>query len=227
MCTIRILSPHIDDAFLSIGGSILNWRSKGIKVKVYNIFSISDWTSPNSISGLNYLLDVRENTDLRKNEEKEVGELTDFKYEFWNFLDFPLREGFSQTENENMEDEILNKLQQCLNFDDVFFFPLGVGHVDHVLIHEISVKFIDKGYNISYFEDMPHLSWGNLEYKSFYDSQTKTKFPVCEKINFTRKADIAKRYKSQVTGEWINSIKTYAYNQLDNEYYERYWNLKK
>lgn len=225
MSNVHIFSPHIDDAFLSLGGSIFNWRSKGIKVNVYNIFTISNWTPPGSQSERNFGNDVATITALRKAEEREVSKQANFEIVFWDFLDFPLREGFSESDNRKLEDQIFEKLSACLNSEDLFFFPMGILHPDHLLICRLSEKFIGKSYNIFYYEDMPYLSWGKSEFKEVYKNENVNKSPLFEKIDFVQKAEILKYYRSQVLDDWFNYMMAYSYNNVDNEYYERYWRV--
>lgn len=225
MTKIQIFSPHIDDAIFSLGGSMLNWRSKGLKVKVFNIFTISNWINPDAISGKISALNTVQITELRKNEERNAAKYAGFDFEFWDFLDFPLRDEFSPQENLNMELEILNKITKCFKKEDSIFFPVGIDHADHILINKISNSFINKGLNIFHYEDLPYYSWGKFDYKKDYMSK-KSKIPIIERINFEKKMVALTRYNSQVSDAFIKSIMSYSYNLLDNEYYERYWQLK-
>lgn len=223
MKTIQIFSPHIDDAIFSLGGSILNWHRKGLNIRIHNVFTISNWTSPNPLSGVRYQLNLDEVTALRKKEEREAGEYAKFNYEFWDFLDLPLRKEFSIQQNQSMEKKILNKIADCLSLEDSFFFPLGIDHPDHLIINRIGNSFTNNGYNIFYYEDMPYFSWGNFDYKKAYSDQIRCKMPVLEKINYEEKTEVLKIYSSQVTKAFLKSIRTYSYNLADNNYYERYW----
>src|SRR5688500_2960532 len=103
---IQIISPHIDDAFLSVGGNILLLIQKGIRFNIHYIFSVSSWTNPYANFRLaNLNKDVV--TSLRKQEEKMIQNSLKHNYEFWEHLDFPLR----QTQNSSAETELLQDLE--------------------------------------------------------------------------------------------------------------------
>lgn len=223
MKSVQIFSPHIDDAIFSLGGSILNWIKQGLSVKVHNIFTISNWITPNSISGIRDNLDLQDVSALRKNEELLVSTYVKFHSNFWGFLELPLRKDFSQGDEEKMKGEILSKISGCLNSEDSFFFPSGIEHQDHIIINQLTGNFIKKGFNIFFYEDMPYFSWGRLDYVEAFKIQQSDKVPIVEKIDYNEKAAVLRKYSSQVCEDFIKAIRAYSYNQVDNHHYERYW----
>lgn len=223
MNSIQIFSPHIDDAVLSLGGCILNWRGKGLKIKINNIFTISNWTHTNPISDVNYGKNISRVTELRKTEERNLANNLQYEYEFWDFLDCPLRHNFSPTDIQNMENQICDRIKKKLNKKDSFFFPLGIDHPDHILVKKLSSFFINKGYKIYFYEDLPYFSWGGFDYQKSYVICSKDKSPELVKINFEQKASFVKKYGSQINETFIENMRAYAYNKADNYYYERYW----
>ena len=224
MKSIQIVSPHIDDAFLSLGGCIVKWIEKGFKVTVYNIFTISNWVAPDSLSGIEKRLTTDEVTRLRKREEMLVQKKARFRYECWDFLDFPLRKRFSKNDDIRMANEIAMKLRPVVNEGDLIFFPSAVGnHNDHILINKIGRSFSREHSNIAFFEDMPYTSWAETNFQTLYKKNLKDKMPICEKINSEIKMKILKLYSSQITAKFLSSIESYSYNPIDNTNYERFW----
>ncbi len=223
MTSIQIFSPHIDDAIFSLGGSILNWRKKGFNIKVHNIFTISNWITPDSISGIKDSMDLHEVTALRRNEEVVVSKYVKFEFTVWNFLELPLRKAFSERDNEKMKAEILDRIFSCLNSEDLFFFPIGIEHEDHILISELAKNFANESFNIFYYEDMPYISWGGNNEKESFKIQLVDKVPIIEKIDYNKKARVLRKYRSQVREDFISSIRAYSQSHVDNQYYERYW----
>lgn len=226
MTSIQIFSPHIDDAVFSLGGSIRNWREKGIHVKVHNIFTVSDWIAPDSISGMDRNLGLKEVTALRRNEEALVGEDLNFEFNFWEFLERPLRKAFSEQDNDKMKAEIHERISSCLNSEDQFFFPIGIEHEDHILINELAGNFINKSFNICFYEDMPYVSWGGFDYREAFELQLVDKVPVIETIDYNRKIKVLRKYSSQVREIFISTMRAYSYSHVDNKYCERYWRHK-
>ena len=68
-----IISPHIDDAALALGGSLLNWLRAGERVYVLNVFSLCA-ESYYDTSGLQN----EEKTRLRKKEEVRIMQSGDY-----------------------------------------------------------------------------------------------------------------------------------------------------
>ena len=71
----QIISPHIDDAMLSLGGSILNWLKEGEQVRIIDVFSISQAINKDAISvlgGKKYPTDFKSAMKIKKAEEKKI-----------------------------------------------------------------------------------------------------------------------------------------------------------
>ena len=140
-----IFSPHIDDAFFSLGGSILKWKSEGEEVVVVDVFSKSNFT----FEGLK---EVDEVTQLRKQEELKNIEVSGSKV---NFIDFPeaLLRGHNLGESypQGVIDEDLVYIEKIkeviLEYDcegNELYFPLAVGnHTDHQLVHKVALELVE------------------------------------------------------------------------------------
>ena len=74
-----IISPHMDDAMISLGGHLLLWRGYGIRVTVYDFFTVSNFTH----WGFG---DADKVSEIRKREEMAVmGEIGVIA----TFMDYP------------------------------------------------------------------------------------------------------------------------------------------
>lgn len=220
---INIISPHIDDAILSIGGLIAKLRKSGNQVMIRYIFTFSNWTNQNSISGKQYSSDAKTVTSLRKNEEQAVSRLFDYKYEFLDYYDCPLRLQ-NPKEDATTSDLITVSLKKLINKSHPCFFPLGIDHPDHILIAEIGSKLRNGGYNAFFYEDLPWFSSANYDYRSLTSLiRGKGLEPMILRIDMDSKMEAIKLYKSQVSNSWIKDIINYSYNLNDNAFYERFW----
>ena len=224
----QIISPHIDDAFLSLGGSILNGVKRKEKVKIGYIFTKSVYTNPDPISGEQYGNDENVITGLRKDEEKEINQLLEYDFYFLDYPDNSLRQKYGMNSENHIKTEIKNELANKINKNEVCFFPLGLGHVDHHMTREIGIQLVGAGYKIKFYEDMPYMTWQN--YLEAYNLiKNNVFFPLVEEyeeIDFQTKLNILNCYRSQVSGRWLSDIAAYSYSPKDNKYYERYWKLK-
>ncbi len=226
-----IFSPHIDDAFLSLGGSILNWIDNNEEVRVVNIFSISNYTK----DGVG---DSREITEKRKNEELNVSKITDVKV---SFLDFPecLLRGYKMKEetpfypdmiNEEIDKALLEKVEKAalkeIDRAAYCFFPLGAGsHVDHLLVRDLGETLISKKIikRIAFYEDIPYIGWYALP-EQFIKKMNLN--PHIETIEMQRKIKVVENYHSQIEEEWVKAMKNYASKLLKNKKAERVWFFK-
>jgi hypothetical protein len=110
------------------------------------------------------------------------------------------------------------------NLEDLFFFPLGVSHPDHLIIREIGLYLLGKGCKILFYEDMPYLNCGLYDLSRFYACMGEAGFrPVSVCIDFEEKLAVLQLYDSQVSYEWLKDIMNYSYCTRDGQYYERYW----
>ncbi len=224
MNRIVVVSPHIDDAILSMGGTIYEKRMDSADVLVEYIFSISNWCNeelfPQSVHGN----DVSFVTSLRKAEENIVQQQVQHRYDYLDFLDHPLRNGLDETKIEKMKREIRTRLTETIDRNDICVFPLGLQHPDHVLIREIGVEMHKDNYNVFFYEDMPYMADSDYNFHEFdILLQGLGLSQFCRTIDIEKKKSILKSYSSQVAPGWIKDIVNYSYNVTDNKFYERFW----
>lgn len=215
------VSPHIDDAILSAGGFI-QCNSTKLKIKIEYVFSISNWTNPESITSIIYPPDEGIVSPLRKHEEACVAKLLQYEYSFLDFLDYPLRTSPSATIG-----EIETHLANAISRDSIYFFPAGIEHPDHVLLKEIGLDLLTKGNNIIFYEDMPYVARNQENLDALIDSMHS--FGFCSKakeINFARKKEALNEYGSQISTEWLDQIEKYSYDPQLRKYFEYFWSAK-
>jgi len=221
---ITIVSPHIDDAILSLGGLIRNTTGAENRVSVQYVFSISDWVNPDSIDGAPPSTGQASITEIRKKEEALVCSELGYQYDFFDFMDLPLRKGEATSEMNGLIGDIKNKLEKTLHPSDDCFFPLGFGHPDHKVVNEIGLNLLARGYEVLFYEDLPYAAYGDYNYEercSFLKQEGLE--PVLVEINIGQKLKTLKLYASQMSEKWLTGIMNYAYCLSDNRFYERYW----
>jgi LmbE family N-acetylglucosaminyl deacetylase len=222
---VQIISPHIDDAFLSLGGNMLNWVEANSKIIVFNIFSKSDYTSPKAIWNRQLEFDKIIISQIRQEEERRVSRRVGFDFQCWDYPDWPLRQNSRAEDEESMIQQIASELHSKIDQRFPIYFPLGIAHPDHTIINTLSEMFIKQGPQLFFYEDMPHLSWGNYQYSEIFTKNSVNKIPIVKKIDFEKKSEILRIYESQLEESWLKSMMSYSYNITDNCFYERYWKL--
>jgi LmbE family N-acetylglucosaminyl deacetylase len=214
---IHIISPHIDDAILSLGGFISSFKNSGNIVIKY-IFSISDWTNARAIGGKVYKKNAQSVTLLRKNEEMKASELLNYRYEYLDLLDFPLRRNV--TDSETVE-TIRKNLTGSIGKDEICFFPLGLSHPDHVLIREIGFALKEEGYLVLFYEDLPYVFSADSSVQNLVESKQLESASIM--IEMESKLEAIKVYRSQIPHEWIRDVIYHSYDAPSNSYKERFW----
>ncbi|GEB30292.1 GlcNAc-PI de-N-acetylase [Enterococcus casseliflavus] len=225
-----ILSPHLDDAFLSVGGLMMQSR----KVLVINIFntawSVDDtlntpelMTSKNLIEEQKVLSEVRADMYYLGYDEALLR-----GYEDW-------REDFN--EDDSQEQELLLKIYDDLSkivsqIDDVeLYFPLGIGsHVDHVLTRKIGMLLAEKNESIELrgYEDLPYADYQNFYLESEMKFEDKMAVPnIYDITSFIKEKErVLHYYESQLSDEEIQRTINYASKiKDDGAFYERVWIL--
>jgi LmbE family N-acetylglucosaminyl deacetylase len=229
----QIISPHIDDAFLSLGGSILNWIEKKEKIKIIHVFSKSNWTNPNSLSAKKYTKDIETISNIKKREEEEVSSILKTKPVFLDYIEkIPLYnmeqkdiiKKVKKSFNKEFVKNIENSLTMEINKRFICFFPLSTeDHPSHRLVNDIGLNLLKKGYNIQFYEDFPYISRNINKIKEITSFRNFKLIPILKEINIKRKLKILKCYKSQISVRWLDEMETYAHSLKENKYYERYW----
>jgi len=166
--TVLVISPHLDDAVLSIGGSIAAWVAEGARVVIASVYT----TGP-ALSEIAPLMRKFADYDTRLAEDAaacallgaEIRRLGQVERAFrrpyltnWNFFSTPAdRAGFATLATVTAAIDTLSDLAP-----DRILVPLGIGnHVDHV---EAAIAATDwaiaRGWldRVSFYEDFYAMS---------------------------------------------------------------------
>lgn len=137
--TTLVVSPHLDDATLSIGGSIAAWVAAGERVVVASVYTVGpplDDVSPAMRKFADYAARTREDEAACQTLGAELRWLGQTERAFrkpylsgWSFFTTPgSRGGFSTLPS------VIRALEPLADLDPrLIYVPLGIGnHVDHV-----------------------------------------------------------------------------------------------
>jgi LmbE family N-acetylglucosaminyl deacetylase len=219
-----ILSPHIDDAFLSLGGLLNEFKSDGIPYHIIYIFSLSNWTNQGAPKSESITSSPEKITALRKMEELNVKKFINHTYDCFDFPDQPLREEQSQMSLLNLAQQIRDRVTNMVSKDDLLYFPIAISHPDHIITRRIGMELMKMGYNVAFYEDMPYVAFSEYFFDNDFKLTSDLGFvPHVVPIDVHQKLNIIKNYSSQVTATWLKDIKNYSYSLVDNKYYERIW----
>jgi len=220
---VIIVSPHIDDAILSMGGSISKLVAAGSQVSIVNVFSISSWTHPDALYAKDHGAGDRERvTEIRKAEEMALSRQLNYRPFFLDFLDLPIRD-------QAMTDAVLSERIKCairdqLDFSSNIFFPLGIDHPDHCVVRNIGNELMPEGYRISFYEDLPYvarkLGSGALVKSKALEQGLRSS---AVEIDISKKIASVKAYESQVSEEWLTDLYDYSSNTEGTGYFEYFW----
>jgi LmbE family N-acetylglucosaminyl deacetylase len=165
MAPTLVISPHMDDAALSLGLALLA-GSLGKKPTIVNVFTRSNYTIDNAGTG-----DVEVVTEIRKAEEKRACQLMRVNVEFLDFEEVLVRgvvkaEELLKKRYNPARDPIYGRVAETLTalvetaMPAVVIFPLALGgHVEHRLLNNIGRDFLSSGKtNIAFYEDLPYAS---------------------------------------------------------------------
>ena len=227
-----IISPHLDDAWFDLGGSINEWRKAGDEVTVIDVFSVQAFTRGS-------VLPTAEATRIRKLEEQENARRDQVELKFLDLREALLRgykaifpPAIDWTIDRAPFDSMVAELRtgsESLGAGDAVYFPLGAGgHVDHLLVREaftiLGSDFANRGVEIEFYEDLPYACSQGLPLA--FISQHRLE-PVFERIEIEHKLKAVRAYKTQVDEQRVGQINDYAYAlRGDGQAYERRWALR-
>ena len=249
-----ILSPHINDAFLSLGGCIINWRRESKTIKILDVFSNTNWSSfylssqnPQQVAAI---------SNFRKVEELTNALTVDVRVEFLDFPEVLLRKNLDSMDdpgliygddkiNWDLERPLVENIKRLIPIgpDIEYYFPLGlVEHVDHLLMRTIGVELMKEGkIRKSYFyEDIcpftptieKELASKDIQGVPSYITEMMGTLDIHVKphrveINIKEVLDMVAVYSSETADmrEMLFNIKRYSRSKEDGKHYVRYWEV--
>jgi LmbE family N-acetylglucosaminyl deacetylase len=229
-----ILSPHSDDAALSLGG-LIQKRLLKEPVTLFTIFGRSNYLRETAFQE-----DWREVTRQRKEEDHTFASAAGLR---WKFLELPsagLRLGSSfdrifsdkSSTDTPIPVELIPALQETLNAIKPKFLlvPIGLGrHHDHLLVRD-SARELTTGRHIVtiYFEDLPYAAEysneGILEHVYAVDPELQlTSVKITTELG--PKLDALRFYRSQIGEPELRAVHDYAKRWHEHHAVERLWSL--
>jgi LmbE family N-acetylglucosaminyl deacetylase len=172
---IQVFSPHFDDATLSCGEHILQWRKQQVNVEVYTVFSQfeSKFLSQDSQDFMKRSgsIDAQSFQHARAKEDTKSMKMLGIEKFFW--LGFP--DGGFRSHHQHpvypshavlFEGEVLDdpdwilrvkkSLQEVIDPNAHVVFPLGVGrHADHLIVRNLLQELVSPDHQILYV-DIPY-----------------------------------------------------------------------
>lgn len=224
MRKIAILSPHLDDAILSLTDHILLWQKKGMDITIITVFTIF---SANTLSTdtSNYIhksgfKSIKKFGSARKKEDADAMKFIGLsnKYIHLDFIDGGFREKNSKPVYKSYaalfsgkvkdDDSYLERLdvtlRKLLNEFSIVIAPLGIGnHADHIIVKNSAEKACGKKSLLFYAEYPYALYKKNWSIKKiFYHLFT----PKTTISTSSKKRRILAAYSSQLPILFQNSI---------------------
>lgn len=204
-----VISPHLDDAVLSLGQHIINWKRENKKILIVTVFT--DFGKENNFpkysreyiakSGFETLKGFKE---ARIKEDAEAMEELGVEYEHWGYVDAGFRKNNKVfcyptkkillknkivTSEEKMIDELSKKIRKIKTRK--ILIPYGVGgHVDHFIVKKAGENIV--GEKMFYLES-PYL-WEDFNFSCLLKKIFKIKSFL---IRIDEKNEILGKYKSQ------------------------------
>ncbi len=202
-------SPHPDDAILSCGGTMLKTKKKQLVVNVF----CGDYLQP---TAWDQLCEI-EGSPMRERVSEDQKILNELGVDvvYLDFLDSAAI-GKKRRDIFSIEKQILKIVD---SYQGDFFFPLGVGHPDHLTLKKIGGKVE----GAKYYADIPYVFDKKLR-------EPDIKTDISRYID--RKIDLVFKYKTQLKGllhligmgeesKLKKRIKDYHFE--DGAYYENFY----
>ncbi|MEI7770652.1 MAG: PIG-L family deacetylase [Chloroflexales bacterium] len=246
------LSPHLDDAALSCGGSIARFVAGGQSVLVVNICA----GSPPADSVFSpfaqqmhrqWALPPAEAVRLRIQEDVEALETLGADCYLLDRLDAIYRMPAAYVDDATLfgtvapGDPLADSLRGLISAlaarfpAAIFYAPLGVGqHVDHQATYDSTAEFVRSGLSVAFYEDFPYAATaGALEHRLAQIGGAEIFLPSITAIDATlaRKISAVESYRSQIStlfgdlGAMSRSVSAYAegLRPESGTYGERIW----
>jgi len=175
MKTILVLSPHLDDAVLSLGGTMAEMAQIGRNVVVYNLFCApyhgplspaaqrlhEGWGDPEDITGLR-LQEDRQALEVI-GAQQIIGDARDLIYRQsvqgdWLYTRMEDIQGDRNPEDNALVSAYFSKLAGMFAKEKFeIYVPLGIGgHIDHILAFDMGVLLHEADYTVKFYEDLPY-----------------------------------------------------------------------
>ncbi len=228
MRDIAIISPHLDDAVLSMADHILRWKELGKNVDIITVFS--SFNTPILSSQAQHFLrkagtqDVRTYEHLRKREDLlACSQVCDVQHNtHLDFVDAAFRTSHSQVlyptramlfsgqckDNDAFIKSLIKSMRTIIKSYQQIYIPAGIGnHIDHILVRDAVLKTAHPTRYGMYIEYPYALSWKNWSLWDIVTYITHTKSVSAPTL---QKRKALSYYKSQLPLLFPTAVPTYS-----------------
>ena len=157
-----VLSPHHDDAALSLGLTLLDAPNAGVSVHILNVFTVSEHSPHRPLEGVSQISAQRAQEDadfVSRLPGGVAGDLgrRDAPLRGYKGYSFIRKHGFDAAERAEVLDLALQL--RVWQGHDVYYIPLAYGaHIDH-RVARAAAERAWAGSEIRYYEDLPYAAW--------------------------------------------------------------------
>lgn len=243
------LSPHLDDAALSCGGTIWKQVQAGQRVVVVNVFAgVPDyarlpafarekhavWGSPDDVVA------------ARRAEDQAALALLGADVVYWEYLDCIYRLdgaralypgeaylwGDVDPADSALCKQIVADIENVLSEagEATCYAPLGIGHhVDHQIVRDVGLALVRRGRRVWFYEDFPY-AWRHYQNATDRDDPLPHDWEVeTQPIEIEPKIAAIACYRSQVPdlfgseAAMAEAVREYARAVGRTQYAERFW----
>jgi LmbE family N-acetylglucosaminyl deacetylase len=160
MPALTVISPHQDDAGLSLAMTLRSAARQGHPARIINCFTISAY-APHAEAQT-----VPEIAELRRSEDREFIARTGASVQIVDLglEDAPIRLGCPVNEvrrrrmGRREREEAMRLATEIGRLaEGILLAPLGLGgHIDHLVAHEAGVQLAKTGHAVAFYEDLPY-----------------------------------------------------------------------
>lgn len=213
------VSPHLDDAALSCGGTIFQQTQAGEEVLVVNVFAgLPEYDQLSAFARAKHAVwgspgDV---VAARRAEDEAALSILGADAVYWAYGDaiyrvegdralYPSEAGiFGDVDpaEADLPAELADRVEAILDrwAGAICYAPLGIGHhVDHLIVREAGLVLAERGRRVWFYEDFPYV-WWNLT-----DHPTKSE-AVRDEGGTQMDTQLGLRLASRLPGEWASEI---------------------
>lgn len=218
MTSYVILSPHLDDAVLSCGGTIARLATAGEHVTVITFFAGATappfsrlavrchrmWGSPPDVVRLRRAEDGA--AVARLGAETRLEELPDAIYRRgrhsgWLYRREAALWGAVHAEDDWIVTYLIERLRTLIHPDSRLYAPLAFGrHVDHVLTFQVASSLVGTGHDVRFYEDFPYAAVeAAYRRRARHLAGWTSSVSVLEPAHLTAKIEAFSYYRSQLS----------------------------
>jgi LmbE family N-acetylglucosaminyl deacetylase len=212
-----VVSPHRDDAALSLGSLLRRLGRRHVRFRILNCFTVSDFAPYHS--GLT----TEQVTRLRRREDRCFGRLLgrSVSWRSLHGVDAPLRRGADvdifRAPFDVTESNALARRIEAAAGADLLLVPLAIGrHIDH-LVARRAAGSLRSTHAIAFFEDIPYAgTTAETDIRqTIDDAAAETKrilkpLTIASRNAVAEKDAIARIYRSQIAAEELEEVERAA-----------------